>query len=43
MAVIRFILIKFADKNQNKDEKYQIITHVSSEYHDVWRQCPDVI
>ncbi len=32
MAVIRIILIKFAVKNQIRNEKYQIITHLPSEY-----------
>ena len=26
MLVIRFILIKFADKNQNNDEKYKYVS-----------------
>lgn len=41
MTGIRIILIKFADKNQTRDEKYQNPTHDPSEYDGVKHTCPD--
>jgi hypothetical protein len=41
MTGIRIILIKFADKNQTRDEKYQNPTYDLSEYDGVKHPCSD--